>query len=301
MKDNNRKRILRALFVVTIFFLLSLAIYFQNKPEIDINEDILRVYYFDIGQADCTLIVNNGETMLIDGGNEADSQNLIKYIKKLGVKKLNYVIATHPDTDHIAGLDKVIKEFNIGSVYMPITNKDNKEVRELSNVLVDKEVINPAPQDKFDLGNTKCTILNSGNNAIDNGISDNDISIVLQLDYKNVSLLFTGDAGANVELGTDRKDEDKIIWKDIDILKVSHHGSNTGTTEEFLNQVKPEYSIISVGSRNDYGHPNNDVLDRLKGANSVVYRTDLDGTVILISDGENYGFEFDKRSLDGKR
>lgn len=301
MKDNNRKRILRALFVVTIFFLLSLAIYFQNKPEIDINEDILRVYYFDIGQADCTLIVNNGETMLIDGGNEADSQNLIKYIKKLGVKKLNYVIATHPDTDHIAGLDKVIKEFNIGSVYMPITNKDNKEVRELCNVLVDKRVINPEPQNKFDLGNTKCTILNSGNNTIDNGISDNDISIVLQLDYKNASLLFTGDAGANVELGTDRKDEDKIIWKDIDILKVSHHGSNTGTTEEFLNQVKQEYSIISIGIGNKYGHPNKEVLDRLNNIDSKVYRTDLDGTIILISDGENYRFEFDKRSLDGNR
>jgi len=95
--------------------------------------------------------------------------------------------------------------------------------------------------------------------------------------------------------------EESRKWEDIDILKVAHHGSKFSTTKEFLEDTKPEYSIISVGARNDYGHPDNDVLDRLKGANSDVYRTDLDGTIILISDGENYRFEFDKRSLDGNR
>lgn len=95
--------------------------------------------------------------------------------------------------------------------------------------------------------------------------------------------------------------EESKRWEDIDILKVAHHGSNSSTTQEFLETIKPEYSIISVGTRNDYGHPDGDVLNRLKELNSVVYRTDLDGTIILISNGENYRFEFDKRSLDGNR
>lgn len=99
-----------------------------NKYTININEDILRIYYLDVGQADCTLVVNNSQTMLIDGGNEADSINIINYMKKLGISKLNYVVATHPDTDHIAGLDKIILSFDIGSVYIPITNKSNKEM-----------------------------------------------------------------------------------------------------------------------------------------------------------------------------
>lgn len=102
--------------------------------------------------------------------------------------------------------------------------------------------------------------------------------------------MFMGDAEKGVEESRE--------WEDIDILKVAHHGSRTSTTQGFLEQTKPEYSIISVGVRNDYGHPDINILNRLLEANSVVYRTDLDGTVILISNGENYRFEFDKRILN---
>lgn len=177
MKKTYLKKILGALFVMAIFLILFLPLYIESKPIIDINEDILRVYYFNVGQADCTLAINNGQTLLIDGGKEENSEKLVKYIKKLGIKKLDYIVATHPDEDHIAGLDKIIKEFNIGVVYMPVTDKNTKEMQELKEVLRNNHVINPVVNDKFYLGNAKCTILNSGDTS---KVSDNNSSIVIR-------------------------------------------------------------------------------------------------------------------------
>lgn len=289
-KKNIVKKIIGFIIVILSCTFLGLLLYFQNAPIIDIDEDILRIYYFDVGQADCTLVVNNGKTMLIDGGNEADSPLIIKYIKKLGISKLDYVIATHPDADHIAGLDKVILSFDIGSIYMPITNKSNKEMNELYNAIKGKTVINPTASDYFNLGNSKCTILNSGDTT---KISDNNSSIVIQLDYGETSCLFMGDAENEVE--------ENIIWNDIDVLKVSHHGSNDATSLTFLEDTKPEYSIISVGKGNSHKHPSNETLNKLNAVNSTIYRTDEDGTIILISDGINYHFDFDETSLDGNK
>ena len=132
------KKVFSFVLIIVIFFLLGLILYFQNKPLIDISEDILRVYYFNIGQGDCTLEINNGKTMLIDGGNEADSQNLINYMKRLGITKLDYVVATHYDIDHIAGLDKIILAFDAGTIYMPTTSETNKEIQELNDAIKGK-------------------------------------------------------------------------------------------------------------------------------------------------------------------
>lgn len=289
-KKNIFNKIIGFIIVILLCAFLGLLSYFQNRPLIDINEDILRVYYLNVGQADCTLVVNNGQTMLIDGGNEADSSLIIKYLQKLGISKLDYVVATHPDTDHIAGLDKVILAFDIGCVYMPITTKTNKEMNELYNAIEDKTVIHPTAADYFYLGNSKCTILNSGDTS---EVSGNNSSIIIQLDYGKTSCLFMGDAEKEVE--------EKITWNDIDVLKVSHHGSRDATSQAFLEAVKPEYSVISVGQGNNHNHPSSETLERLDDINSTVYRTDEDGTIILISDGTSYYFDFDKTSLDGNK
>lgn len=283
-------KIIGFIIIILLCAFLGLLSYFQSKPLIDINEDILRVYYLDVGQADCTLIVNNGQTMLIDGANEADSSLIIKYLKKLGVSKLDYVIATHPDMDHIAGLDKLILAFDAKCIYMPITTKTNKEMNELYQVIENRTVINPTASDYFYLGNSKCTILNSGDTS---KVSDNNSSIVIQLDYGEISCLFMGDAETEVE--------DNVTWNDIDVLKVSHHGSSDATSQAFLETIKPEHSIISVGKNNSHNHPSSETLERLNNINSTIYRTDADGTIILISDGTNYCFDFDKTSLDGNK
>ena len=289
-KKNIFNKIIEFIIIILLCAFLGLLSYFQNRPLIDINEDILRVYYLNVGQADCTLVVNNGYTMLIDGGNEADSSLIIKYLQKLGISKLDYVVATHPDTDHIAGLDKVILAFDIGCIYMPITTKTNKEMNELYDAIEDKIVIHPTESDYFYLGNSKCTILNSGDTS---EVSDNNSSIVIQLDYGKTSCLFMGDAEKEVE--------EKVTWNDIDVLKVSHHGSSDATSQAFLEAVKPEYSIISVSRNNNHNHPSNETLNNLNVINSTIYRTDEDGTIILVSNGSTYYFDFDKTSLDGNR
>ena len=290
-KKNIFNKIIGFIIIILLCTFLGLLSYFQNRPLIEINEDILRVYYFDVGQADCTLVVNNGQTMLIDGGNEADSEKIIDYMKNnLGVSKLDYVVATHPDMDHIAGLDKIILAFDAGCIYMPITDKSNKEMNELYNAIENRTVINPTASDYFYLGNSKCIILNSGDTS---EVSENNSSIVLQLDYGETNCLFMGDAEKEVE--------EKVTWNDIDVLKVSHHGSSDATSQTFLETVKPEYSIISVGANNSHNHPSSETLKRLESVNSKIYRTDEDGTIILISDGKDYYFDFDKTSLDGNK
>jgi competence protein ComEC len=292
MKNKNIfNKIIGFIIIILLCTFLGLLSYFQNRPLIDINEDILRVYYLNVGQADCTLVVNHGKTMLIDGANEADTSLIIKYLKKLGISKLDYVIATHPDMDHIAGLDKIILAFDAGCIYMPITDKSNKEMNELYNAIENKTVINPTASDYFYLGNSKCTILNSGDTS---EVSENNSSIVLQLDYGETNCLFMGDAEKEVE--------EKVTWNDIDVLKVSHHGSSDATSQTFLETVKPEYSIISVGANNSHNHPSSETLERLSNINSTVYRTDVDGTIILISDGTSYYFDFDTTTiLDGNK
>ena len=139
-KKNIFNKTIGFILIILLCIFLGLLSYFQNKPLINIHEDILRIYYLNVGQADSTLVINNGETMLIDGGNEADSPLIIQYIKRLGISKIDYIIATHPDSDHIAGLDKIILAFDVGCVYMPITNKSNKEMNELYNAIEDKNV-----------------------------------------------------------------------------------------------------------------------------------------------------------------
>lgn len=151
-------------------------------------------------------------------------------------------------------------------------------------------LINPTASDYFYLGNSKCTILNSGDTS---KVSDNNSSIVIQLDYGETSCLFMGDAETEVE--------DNVTWNDIDVLKVSHHGSNDATSQSFLETILPEYSIISVGANNSHNHPSSETLERLNDINSTIYRTDVDGTIILISDGTDYYFNFDKTSLDGNK
>ena len=289
-KKNIFNKTIGFILIILLCIFLGLLSYFQNKPLINIHEDILRIYYLNVGQADSTLVINNGETMLIDGGNEADSPLIIQYIKRLGISKIDYIIATHPDSDHIAGLDKIILAFDVGCVYMPITNKSNKEMNELYNAIEDKNVIHPNASDYFYLGNSKCTILNSGDTS---KVSDNNSSIVLQLDYGETNCLFMGDAESEVE--------ENVTWNDIDILKVSHHGSKDATSLTFLEKVKPEYSIISVGKDNSNNHPSNETLSNLNAVNSKIYRADENGTIILTSDGTNYHFDFDETSLDGNR
>ena len=247
------------------------------------DKEDFKIYYIDVGEADCTLIKNNNEYALIDAGNNQDGLKLVEYFKSLGITKFKYVIGTHLHEDHIGGMDYIIKNFDIEHYYMPDVTSEYMTFTEVVDSLKEKDVKWEVPEidSTFNIGEAKFTVLWISKDEEE----INDTSIVLKLDFKNTSYLFTGDATKNVEL--------KILDKDIksDILKVSHHGSSDASSAQFLKLVESKYAIISVAKINDYHHPHDITLKKLNELNIKTYRTDKDGTIVVSSDGENYYFE----------
>ena len=240
------------------------------------QDNNLRVYCLDVGQGDSILITNNNKTMLIDASKNEMGSRVVKYLNDLGIKKIDYLVGTHPHEDHIGGLDNVIKNFDIGTIYMPNVVATTKTFEEVIDAISAKKlkVTSPKTGDKFTVGNAECEVMSIRNDKDDY----NNCSIVIKMDFNNVSYLFTGDAEESVE--SSRK------WPHIDVLKVGHHGSNTSSSKKFLEQIKPEVALISVGQGNTYGHPTQATLKRLSNIGAKIYRTDENGTILLIEKGE---------------
>ncbi len=236
------------------------------------QDNNLRVYCLDVGQGDSILITNNNKTMLIDASTNEMGSRVVKYLNDLGIKKIDYLVGTHPHEDHIGGLDNVIKNFDIGTIYMPNVVATTKTFEEVIDAISAKKlkVTSPKTGDKFTVGNAECEVMSIRNDKDDY----NNCSIVIKMDFNNVSYLFTGDAEESVE--SSRK------WPHIDVLKVGHHGSNTSSSKKFLEQIKPEVALISVGQGNTYGHPTQATLKRLSNIGAKIYRTDENGTILLI-------------------
>ena len=236
------------------------------------QDNNLRVYCLDVGQGDSILITNNNKTMLIDASTNEMGSRVVKYLNDLGIKKIDYLVGTHPHEDHIGGLDNVIKNFDIGTIYMPNVVATTKTFEEVIDAISAKKlkVTSPKTGDKFTVGNAECEVMSIRNDKDDY----NNCSIVIKMDFNNVSYLFTGDAEESVE--SSRK------WPHIDVLKVGHHGSNTSSSKNFLEQIKPEVELISVGQGNTYGHPTQATLKRLSNIGAKIYRTDENGTILLI-------------------
>lgn len=240
------------------------------------QDNNLRVYCLDVGQGDSIVITNNNKTMLIDASTNEMGSRVVKYLNDLGIKKIDYLVGTHPHEDHIGGLDNVIKNFDIGTIYMPNVVATTKTFEEVIDAISAKKlkVTSPKTGDKFTVGNAECEVMSIRNDKDDY----NNCSIVIKMDFNNVSYLFTGDAEESVE--SSRK------WPHIDVLKVGHHGSNTSSSKNFLDQIKPEIALISVGQGNTYGHPTQATLKRLSNIGAKIYRTDENGTILLIEKGE---------------
>ena len=241
------------------------------------DNDNLKIYYLDVGQADSILITNNNEYMLIDGGNNNDGPLLVKYFQELGIKDFKYLVGTHPHEDHIGGLDDVINNFNVNKIYIPEVITTTKTFEDLLDSIDRKNLTFEIPEinNTLTLGSASIKIIYTGTDSNDL----NNASIVLKLTYKKTSYLFTGDATNTTEK--------KILNKDIkaDVLKVGHHGSQYSTSESFLKKVNPKYAIISVGKNNIYNHPAQKTTDNLDKYNIKTYRTDEEGTILLTSNG----------------
>ena len=289
---NNKKNLKQIIYTIIItLMLISLAYvatsdnsYVGELPTEDIiRSEELQIYFFNVGQADCILVRSNGKNMIIDAGDNEDGPLLVKYIKRLGIRKIDYLIGTHAHEDHIGGMDNIIREFDIGEIYIPYTtNKSKRKFYEdvINEVKQKKLSINyKKAGDKFELGEAKCEIKSIDNSDPTSSSKINSTSIVIQMEANNNKYLFMGDAEDDVETNS------KIIWEDIDVLKVGHHGSDTSSTEQFINKVLPEMAVISVNSNtNSYGHPSETVIKRLQDKECEIYRTDMNGTILLINE-----------------
>ena len=244
----------------------------------NVLSDKLEVDFIDVGQADSILVSNKNETMLIDAGNNENGNDVVKFIKEKGIAKINYLVGTHPHADHIGGLDDVINsDLEIENVYMPKIQTNTKTFEDVLDSLKNKNLKVTAPKkgDTFKIGEANCEVMTD---SILDKENLNLSSIVIRLEFGENSFLFMGDA--------ETENEKTINWPKTNVLKVGHHGSNTSSSQNFLNQVKPEYAIIMAGKDNSYGLPKQKILDRLNKIGAKIYRTDELGTIVVISDGK---------------
>lgn len=293
--------------MLTIIFLLigvsinsSYGLTINKKSNIEDVSDLsygeLIVYFIDVGQGDAILIQTpENNFVLIDTGSKAYDDTLVNFIKNLGVLTLKAFVATHPHEDHIGGCVKVFEEFEIQSVYHPGYEMESQIYRDFIEA-AENELCPIYTDDSLDPGdyieisdnyNIDCQILNINKDA-DNA---NDASIVLKLDFNEISFLFTGDIGSEVE--------EYLVgyWDvDVDILKVAHHGSSSSSSDFFLYEASPEVAVICVGENNKYGHPDQETLDRLKSHCDNIYRTDINGdiTVTVDNEGKEYSVSCEK-------
>ena len=255
----------------------------QNK-ELPAAEGNLTVHFLDVGQGDSILLEHNDDTMLIDAGEIGKGDDVATYLKSEGITSLDYVVATHPHSDHIGGMSVILNGFSIGHFVDSGFPYTSKTYENMLTTIYKKNIPFTTPKrgDKIDFSSgIDVQVLNPGSTYFTDDLNQN--SVVLKVTDGKVTFLFMGDAGIEAE---------NEIMKGgynvkADILKVGHHGSRTSSSASFINAVSPAVSVIEVGAGNDYGHPHKETLDRLQKV-SKVYRTDLDGTITITTDGSKY-------------
>ena len=251
------------------------------------EDSTFEVHFIDVGQADSSLIICDGQAMLIDAGNPGCEDIVVPYLQELGITHLTAVVATHPHADHYGGLPGVLREVEFDTFYSSFRLHPSGSFNSLVNYVAysrGKEVTVPEQGQYFYLGSAKVTFLG----PVHTDYEDlNDTSLVFRVDYGEVSFMFTGDMERVAE--TDLLESGVNVKADV--LKVGHHGSYSSTSYRFLREVAPKYAIIQCGRDNEYGHPHYDPLSRLRDAEVELYRNDLQGHVVCrVTDGKNITF-----------
>lgn len=260
----------------------------ESTQIVNNSEEDLKVHFIDVGQGDSIFIeLPNDEVMLIDAGESSEEEKVYNYITDLGYNNIDYVVGTHPHTDHIGGLEYIINNISVENIYMPKAVSTSKTYESLLNTISNKNL-------KVKVAKANVSIISSDNLSVniiapnsESYSNLNNYSAVIKIDYYNNSFLFMGDAEVLSE---------EEITSDVgaDVIKVGHHGSDSSSSLEFLNKVKPKYAVISVGTNNQYNHPYDSILSRYESIGAQVYRTDLHGTIVATSDGTNINITKEK-------
>ena len=257
------------------------------------SADTLTVHFIDVGQADCILLECGNCFALVDGGNTDDGSLVVDYLESQGVEILSLVVGTHTHEDHMGGLGQVLQSFPVNNIWCSEITYSNSCVSAFLKGArdQDEEIQYVQPGDMFYLGGTdgaSITVLGPVKSYED----VNNLSLVLMVEYGNTRFLLTGDMESDAE--ADLLDSGADVKADV--LKVGHHGSYTSTSYRFLREVAPTYGVISCGRNNEYGHPHDAPMSRLRDADVILYRTDLMYTVTAVSDGETIEFYWENGS-----
>lgn len=297
-----KKNIKRNFFEILIILLAFLIINNQDKIKnlfnqnnnqnqndyINTNNDLLKVHYLDVGQGDSIFVeLPNNETMLIDAAESYQSENIINYLKNLNYQKIDYVIGTHPHTDHIGGLKNIINTFEIGKIYMPKVVSTTKTYESLLMAIKDKNLkINTAKGGTsiIDTDTLKINILAPNNSTY---TELNNYSVVTKITYGTTKFLFMGDA----EKLSENEIKENVT---ADVIKIGHHGSNTSSSIDFIKKVNAKYGIISVGLNNKYNLPKEETITNWENSGTKIYLTSTNGTIRASSDGTNIKIESEK-------
>jgi len=251
---------------------------FKAKP---VEEGFVAVHFIDVGQGDSAFVeLGNDQCLLIDAGDVEHAERVAREIKKYGYDSITYLVATHPHSDHVGGMEYIASNFKVDNLYLSGSTKMYDNLPTAANTIIAKNgcVI-------LDDNRIKLRFLSPADYEAD--YDANSCSAVLRLDVNDVSFLFMADVDSDAEMQIKAN-------LDCDILKVAHHGSSDSTSDEFLKVATPEVAVISCGKNNLYGHPNNDTLFRLKNSSAEIYRTDKNGTVDVLTDGVDYSVSYRK-------
>ena len=258
-------------------------------------DDRLKVCFIDVGQGDSTLITAGGKTMLVDCGEEEFAGDAAKFLKSSGIERIDYLVGTHPHSDHMGGMDRIIEEFGIGEFIIP--HLDDEDIPTTSYFLrfLDAaeshgvKLTEAVTGSEFTVGDAHCEIVAPNSKKYED-INNYSVGIVLR--HGSESFIFTGDAEGVAEqemLGGGRLGK-------MNVYKVGHHGSSSSSTAAFLNVIRPDTAVISCGAGNAYGHPTDSVIRRLSAYTDNIYRTDLCGSIVITSDGSSLNVTAERRS-----
>ncbi len=276
----NKKKITKILTMITLIIFIAMQVFaFVNI------EGKLKIYFIDVGQGDSMLVKTiKGKNILIDGGGSKDpdydigEKILVPYLLDRRIKTLDYVIISHFDEDHATGVAQILGKIDVSSIILTRQLEENDIYRHILSIAKEKKIklIYVKEGDVLKIGGIKISIIHPENKLMINNPMNNN-SIVCKVEYNSFSMLLTGD----IEMEA----EELILRKNInlkaDVLKVAHHGSKTSTTGEFLKAINPKVALIGVGKNNNFGHPSNEVIQRLKENGTRIYRTDENGEISI--------------------